>query len=268
MILMQLPPEVTRLRRMARACAAGEVSRRDFRKARRNVIAKYAAANVDKTERRAADATVPRMAKTRRTDVEAAKPPWWWLAIGLLACAALLPVVGWSAQIIAPANERDPDPMRAQRLEVNQITWKVSDPVPSIDSAAAQEVLAAALVDQRTQSAVGDHGFTDSELVQVARFLDALGIHDERRLNAEDVRDLQALVERQKHQRGINVNQLESIAKRLQQWLRAQGYPLATAYVPGQVVEDGIVYVNVEVGRLVRDCSGWVRRGAGKSTGE
>ena len=42
MKLLQLSPEVTRLRRVARACAAGELSRIEYRQARREVIYKFA----------------------------------------------------------------------------------------------------------------------------------------------------------------------------------------------------------------------------------
>ena len=252
MKLMRLRPEVVRLRRVAKACAAGEVSRSEFRRARREVIADFAAVDArDVTQRRPEDATVPRMRQGRDKPATARKRPWIWMGLGILACVALLPAAGWSNPVIPPVNERHPDPLRALSMDVNEVFWRVPEQLPGIIEADVQAVLDAALDAERQTSAVGEHGFTGPELEQVARFLDALGVHDGTRpLTREDAADLKALVRRQKQQRGLTVVQLERVAQTLQSWVREQGYPLATAYVPGQQVRDGAVRIDVQVGLL------------------
>ncbi len=64
MSLMSLSPEVVRLRRIAKACQAGELSRLEYRESRRQVIKKFAdgrtALNEDTVPRFDLEATLQR----------------------------------------------------------------------------------------------------------------------------------------------------------------------------------------------------------------
>ena len=112
MKLLQLSPEVTRLRRIARACAAGELSRSEYRRARREVIDKFAEHsregdevtvrrdNLDITRRRTSAPAAPaEMAQRQNWSL-------WALFVALIGAALLVPL--WSqAAVIPAASERD-----------------------------------------------------------------------------------------------------------------------------------------------------------------
>ena len=68
----------------------------------------------------------------------------------------------------------------------------------------------------------------------------------------EDISDLRALVERQKSQRKVSLQEIENVASELQTWVRAQGYPVAVAYVPSQTIDAGEVKLAVQLGRLAQ----------------
>lgn len=255
MKLLSFTPEVNRLRRIARACAAGELSRTDYRSARRDVIESLVN-GVDIY----CDDTVPRFqddVTVRRNSVAVQVPApkprslaWLWLAIGALVLAGLaLPGLAFGLKNIPPVKDRSVSVRRAA-MEVQTLIWQVPEALQThIDPAAVEAFLRTALAETRTDT--GQHGFTQSELEQVGNFLDAIGVHDDKtRLTLEDLQDLKALVQVQKSRRGVSLEQLQTVTDRLQSWIRAQGYPLAVAYIPAQQITGATVRVDVQVGRL------------------
>ena len=261
MNLLPLDPAVTKLRRTARACAAGELSRYEYRLARREVIEQFVG-----TPQSRSDQTMPR----RNLDVtqrRPAAPPsdecareeqgfrWWLLVCLLFVCALLLP--GWVAADAAPGSEipalaeRDPNPSTARRYIVDEIVWEAPAAFDAAQRDAAAAFLAQRLRLVRESNQAADHGFSPAELAEVGRYLDALGIHDPKtRITRADVEDLVGLVASQKARRGISTVELERIAGELQAWVRERGYPVAVAYVPSQSVTAGRVALEVQLGRL------------------
>lgn len=253
MKLANYSPDVTRLRRIAKACAAGELSRSEYRRARREVIANLAV----KTGHR--DDTVPRFDgdTTVRRDFAIAERPvantnrlnLLWLLLFLVVLGTLaVPGIASSAQI-PPVKERPVDPALSPRYDVTALEADAT--VAQLPQQALEQRLVDALARARQVHTAEAHGFTEAELEQVARFLNAMGIHDPAvRPSREDVADLKALVDRQKQARRVSLHQLEGVAKEIQAWVRAQGYPLAVVYLPAQTVEQGVVQLAIAPGVL------------------
>ncbi|NOX50053.1 MAG: ShlB/FhaC/HecB family hemolysin secretion/activation protein [Gammaproteobacteria bacterium] len=259
MTLLPFVPEVIRLRRVAKACAAGEMSRTQYRETRRQVIAQLLQLSPQQED------TVPRfdMDITQRRQfvpVASKQVPesrsWSlpMLLILLMLILTLLPNWVWSAQLSIPAvQDRDPNPNSSLRIEVTQLSWHLTDQVDDIDRAAIEQLLQQQLAAARVENSPQAHGFSRAELEEVGRFLNALGVHDKKQqINRSDIQDLLALVATQKERRGVSVVQLENIAQALQVQVRQQGYPLAVAFVPSQQVSDGVVHLQVMVGVLAQ----------------
>ncbi len=254
MSLLQLSPEANRLRRIAKACAAGELTRLEYREARRAMIDKFVCGqerhSEDTQPRFDLDITQRRPAVAIGDDEQAASPNWmlWTAVVLLLAALALLPMTVLAADI-PPVAERDPNPATAPRYDVAQV--RVTGLEEEIDEAEVATFVAARLSELKAENATLDHGFNAAELEEVARYLKAIGLHDEdTRLNLRDLEDLQALVAAQKRRRGVSLVQLEALAGLLQVWVREQGYPLARAYVPAQSVDGTDVTLGVSLGRI------------------
>ncbi len=255
MSLLKLSPEAIRLRRIAKACAAGELSRLEYREARRAMIDKFVASrlrnaedtqprfDLDITQRR------PVMAGGDEEPVVGTRAWMFWLLAALIAVAvALLPLSSFAATIPAVA-ERDPNPATAPHFTVDRLA--VTGVEEHLDVSSVQAFVADALARVKAVNAPAQHGFNAQELEEVARYLNAIGLHDEgTRMSVQDLEDLQALVAAQKARRGVSLVQLETVARELQAWIRDRGYPLARAYLPAQEVEGGEVQLAVALGRI------------------
>ena len=260
MKLLQLSPEVTRLRRIARACAAGELSRSEYRRARREVIDKFAEHsregdevtvrrdNLDITRRRssapAAPAAPAEMAQRQNWSL-------WALFVALIGAALLVPL--WSqAAVIPAASERDPNPATAPTYQVDELQWAVPAAFDASTAQAAQAYLDEQLAAAKKQNAPLAHGFSAHELEQIGRFLNAVGVHDaDGKVTGRDLQDLNALIQSQKERRGVSLLQLERIAQGLQAWIRVRGFPLARVYVPAQTLQGSQVRLDAQLGVLV-----------------
>ncbi|NKC01126.1 MAG: hypothetical protein GKR90_21885 [Pseudomonadales bacterium] len=268
MKLATYSPEVSRLRRVAKACAAGEMSRTEYRSVRRQLIAAMTSAlagadglTEDRTLPRFMDETTVRriLPLRRRTDEGAQRQPWLWFLLACLVFVGMsVPAVGWAQSAAKQAGQTIPSVAKRGvgnqanvRYAVDVVQWQPDDQQRHIevDVATANELLAVELERLRMADEVGAHGFGLSELDQIGRFLNAIGVHDARtELTLEDLEDLQALVAVQKERRGLTAGQLQELADHLQGWLRDQGYPLAVAFVPSQNIVAGVVNVAAMTG--------------------
>lgn len=109
MKLLSFAPEVMRLRRIAKACMAGEVSRTEYRAKRRAIIAQLSepSARLSESAARLVDDTVPRFdtdVTIRREYVDTIdlvdqtvlqRFSWWWIVLLALISLAL-PVAAFS----------------------------------------------------------------------------------------------------------------------------------------------------------------------------
>lgn len=113
MSLLTLCPEATRLRRIAKACSAGELSRTEYREARRRVIDKISnAPDIDIDS----DDTVPRFDVDVTQERSAAMPDavavasqqnrLLWIVFGALLLAGLTLPLWTSAAPVLPVDEQ------------------------------------------------------------------------------------------------------------------------------------------------------------------
>lgn len=256
MKLMRLAPESVRLRRIARAWAAGEFSQSEYRRARAQVIDRFAEQDPD------GDDTQPRWQPSEgltpatsqglpaHSALAGRRAPLW-LALLLLVLGLGGAMLAWSEDRIPPVRDRDPNPASSPRLDVQRVVVGNFEALRGVTADALNRRIADKLLELRARHAPAAHGFSDDELDEVGRFLDALGIHEpDTRFNPADLRDLAALVARQKQRRGLSVVELEELAAHVQQIYRDAGYLLAVAYVPSQTVSDGQVELAVLPGVL------------------
>lgn len=258
MSLMKLAPETVRLRRVAKAHALGEFSLAEYRRARREIIDNFEPHRVDEddTQPRQQTAAVANGTPAPISVVPTRPHPRRWLVWLLVAGAVLAAsqILADEAPLDVPAVvDRDPNPATSPRLVVRSVD--LADPARldglSVDAAGVQAVIDARLAEIRQRNQPGNHGFTETELEEVGRFLNALGAHNPKTtLSARDAADLSALIADQKARRGVSIVELEEVASAVQSYLRAAGYFLAVAYVPAQTVQDGRVAIDFQPGVL------------------
>lgn len=129
-----------------------------------------------------------------------------------------------------------------------------------------QDVAQAELARQANEQEIADQGYSDEELLQVARYLDQFrdrldrtrdeieqGRAEEGELNFQKLAladELDELLEDFEGRRGINVFNLGEVAQRVEDRIRSTGLILAQVVVPPQRVRDGVVRLEVFPGAL------------------
>ncbi|MCH2097918.1 MAG: hypothetical protein MK142_05975, partial [Pseudomonadales bacterium] len=123
-----------------------------------------------------------------------------------------------------------------------------------LDAVARQE-----LSRQANEQEIADQGYSDEELLQVARYLSQFKRRLERteqeggdldfvKLALAD--ELDELLDDFESRRGINVFNLGEVAQRVEDSIRSTGLILAQVVVPPQTVRDGVVRLRVFPGEL------------------
>ena len=251
MSLMKFSPETVRLRRIAKAHAAGEFNLHEYRQARRDVIANFSPANTDD------DDTQPRF-ETAQLEVSQAGEirarrvtnRLLWVGMFALLLVVVFATRAFAAVEIPPVAERDPNPVTSPRLAVERVELRNFEPLPGVTADSIQAVIEGKLLEVRSRNAPGEHGFTSLELEELGRFLNALGAHETTELSARDAADLSALISEQKKRRGLSMIEIEEVAGAVQALYREAGYFLAVAFVPVQAVVGAVVDVEVLPGVL------------------
>ena len=147
MRLLQLSPEVVRLRRVAKACCAGELSRTEYRQARREVIDKFVQSvshdSEDTVPRYDPDVTQRRAPVMAQSAQVVQRPVWplWTLLLALLVAALLAPLWSFAAEVIPPLAERDPNPATSPRYAVTGLQWQAPAALEDTVVASAQSYL-------------------------------------------------------------------------------------------------------------------------------
>jgi hemolysin activation/secretion protein len=109
-----------------------------------------------------------------------------------------------------------------------------------------------ALADQGEREEIAARGYSDEELTEVAGFLERVeSRRDDTAITKVALMDeLIDLLGDLKKQRGVSVYELETVARAVQDRIRARGVILAQVVVPPQTVRDGVVELRVYPGLL------------------
>jgi hemolysin activation/secretion protein len=139
----------------------------------------------------------------------------------------------------------------ADRLPVVGIV--IEGVVPYPDKNITQEQIQA-LIDTRFRDEqsidLDENGFTQRDMDDIGTFLREITDRPGK-ADADDLSELVNMIRTQEAQRGwITIEQLDAIALTVTEYYRENGFILATAFVPEQEVEDGIIRLNVLEGRL------------------
>jgi hemolysin activation/secretion protein len=258
MTLLRLSPDSERLRRIAKAHAAGELSTPDYRRIRTEVIERFGSGEAqegdDDTQPRWLERPVPVVPLQPAADSDA--PPstrrvWWWVLVASVIAIAVGSASAWS-NTIPPVKQRDPNPATSPRMPVDHLGVRnfVAYPDLGITEASVDAELAAALKDLDEASRPGPSGFTTAELEEIGMLLKSMGVNQGQKLSEREAAQLSALVAAQKSRRGASLVELEQVAARLTAFYRAHGLPLATAYLPSQDVASADVFFEVLPGTL------------------
>lgn len=260
MSLMKLSPESGRLRRIVKAYAAGEISMTAYRDIRAEVVEQFENPDFvhideDATEQRRTTRKLSRCPTPEKTP-----SPYQHLfvsiaivlVVGLAVFGRFLYADESAGQLIPGVNLRDPNPASSIRLDINEI--RIDNLELGANSNLSTEIVNTFLADEfsllQQQDQAKIHGFTERELSELAKFLQSLSVHERKtELASEESQALLELIRDQKYQRGPSLVQLEQVAAKLTDFLRAKGLPLAVAYIPEQTVKQVVVF-NVLPGRL------------------
>jgi len=276
---LKLEPEAQRLRRAAKARAAGELAHDEYRHMRHQIIDELHVAFAEKSagdagpfdryglgnapaNSTANDTSPEAHAAARSGAAEDAKPrrnikppvrrSRLLLAVLLLVALGLLLFAESALGLtIPPVSERDPDPKKSPVLAVTgiqlgdaaqQLLLTGTDPQEQLEIWFAEEQA------KTTTDVAG--GFTAAELADLGGLLHRLGAHSEQGLDEAAVVAMNKLFRQQRQHRGLKLAQVENIAARLQAWYRQRGFLAARAFVPAQDVVGDTVVIEVLAGRL------------------
>ena len=158
------------------------------------------------------------------------------------------PVPRVSQRATAQSLQGDSGPAKLPITEV-RIEGVVPFPDKGITHEQIQAVIDKKLVEERATD-TDENGFTRRDLLELGAKLreitDRPGNPD-----MEDLGEIVDLVYEQEAKRTwITIEQLDAIALAVTEYYRERGFILATAFIPEQEVEDGIVRLNVLEGRL------------------
>lgn len=151
---------------------------------------------------------------------------------------------------VPPVAQRNYGIEEQTRLPVEGVVIEGVVPYPElgITQQAVQELIDRRFEEERAIE-LDDNSFTSRDLQDIGRFL--RDIIDRGGYDEEDLDNLVNMVRTQEVKRGwITVEQLDAVALSVTEFYRERGLILATAFVPEQEVEDGIIRLNVLEGRL------------------
>ncbi len=165
MTLLRLSPDSERLRRIAKAHAAGELSTPDYRRIRAEVIERFSSGEAeeldDDTQPRWLDRPVRRRRRCSRATTDASvrrndASGGGRLIVSVIVIAAVGSAAAWSSSI-PPVKQRDPNPATSPRIPVDHLGVRnfVAYPDLGITEESVDAVLASRIEGSRRSVAAG-----------------------------------------------------------------------------------------------------------------
>jgi hemolysin activation/secretion protein len=149
--------------------------------------------------------------------------------------------------------DRDPNPEGGPRLNVTEfrVQGVVEYPELGISYAELIKRVEAIRFDLMGEGEKTKSGYTLKELAEMADLVAEIEeTTQEQHVGAVEVQKLVFLIREQRRKRGITLGMIETVADTITQYYRERGFILAKAYIPQQQVRDGVVTLNVMLGKL------------------
>lgn len=154
---------------------------------------------------------------------------------------------------IPSVKERDPNPEGGQRLNVKEfrIQGLEDDPDFNISKAELIKRVEAIRFDLMGEGEKTKSGYTLKELAEMADLIAQIEEESaDQHVGPVEVQKLVFLIREQRRRRGITLGMIETVADTITQYYRERGFILAKAYIPQQQVRDGVVSLNIMLGKL------------------
>ncbi|RYZ89727.1 MAG: ShlB/FhaC/HecB family hemolysin secretion/activation protein, partial [Moraxellaceae bacterium] len=154
---------------------------------------------------------------------------------------------------IPSVKERDPNPEGGQRLNVKEfrIQGLEDDPEFNISKAELIKRVEAIRFDLMGEGEKTKSGYTLKELAEMADLIAQIEEESaDQHVGPVEVQKLVFLIREQRRRRGITLGMIETVADTITQYYRERGFILAKAYIPQQQVRDGVVSLNIMLGKL------------------
>lgn len=154
---------------------------------------------------------------------------------------------------IPAVKERDPNPEGGQRLNVKEfrIQGLEDDPEFNISKAELNKRVEAIRFELMSEGEKTKSGYTLKELAEMADLVAEIEEESaDQHVGPVEVQKLVFLVREQRRRRGVTLGMIETVADTITQYYRERGFILAKAYIPQQQVRDGVVSLNIMLGKL------------------
>lgn len=154
---------------------------------------------------------------------------------------------------IPAVKERDPNPEGGPRLNVKEfrIQGLEDDPDFNISKAELIKRVEAIRFDLMGEGEKTKAGYTLKELAEMADLIAQIEEESaDQHVGPVEVQKLVFLIREQRRRRGITLGMIETVADTITQYYRERGFILAKAYIPQQQVRDGVVSLNIMLGKL------------------
>ena len=154
---------------------------------------------------------------------------------------------------IPSVKERDPNPEGGPRLNVKEfrIQGLEDDPDFNISKAELIKRVEAIRFDLMGEGEKTKSGYTLKELAEMADLIAQIEEESaDQHVGPVEVQKLVFLIREQRRRRGITLGMIETVADTITQYYRERGFILAKAYIPQQQVRDGVVSLNIMLGKL------------------
>ncbi len=173
---------------------------------------------------------------------------------GPLTDDGLAPLLDTGKFPIPPVIDRPLDPGEGDRVFINKFVLKGGRDRPQfgIKLDELDGLLENLRAERQGLNEEGEDGFTESEKGEIAQFMRTVIDSDDLDMQIENYQVLvdKLRLDRLKRRAGLTIGQLQEVANVVTEHYRKAGFILATAFIPAQEIDEGVVVIEVLEGKL------------------
>ncbi len=166
----------------------------------------------------------------------------------------LAPLLDTGIFPVPPVIDRPLDPGEGDRVFVNKFVLKGGQDRPQfgIELKELEGLLENLRAKRQGLNEEGEDGFTQAEKGEIAQFMRTVIDSDDLDMQLENYQALvdKLRLDRLKRRAGLTIGQLQEVANVVTEHYRKAGFILATAFIPAQEIDEGVVVVEVLEGKL------------------